>query len=221
MQLVISGTDTGVGKTRVTVLLTRGLRALGRSVWLHKPVACPLIDGKAEDAYPLEALCADGQDPASVVPVQLQAAAAPHIAAAAQGRALPLSELRAGLARIRLAPGDVLVEGVGGALVSLCDERATILDLCEDLPVLLVTRPHLGTLNHTALSVEAIQRRGRRVVGLVLNWHADLDPNELALRCAASELSAVTGVPVLYDLPFGAGDAHAEPLARAVLGAVA
>lgn len=224
LRVAVVGTDTGVGKTRVVAVLATGLRALGRRVWLHKPVACGGWDGRtAEDARALEPLRGDGQPAATLCPRQFPEPASPHLAAAAAGTAVALGDLLAGIDRCRPAGAghDLVVEGVGGLLVPLTAARETVADLvaAAGLSVVVVTRPHLGTLNHTALTVEAAGRRRIPVLGLVLNHHTAVD-DSLAVRSAAAELPALTGVPLLAILPFAPhtrDDAAARALAAAVL----
>ncbi len=203
--LAVIGTDTGVGKTRVTIGLVRGLRDLGRPCWLHKPVACGGWDGRSsEDARALIAEVGDGQPPDSVCPRQFAEAASPHLAAAAAGARLDLRAMAGAITGLR-GPHDLVVEGVGGLLVPLTPTRETLCDLLAvaRLPVLLVTRPDLGTLNHTALTVAHLRRAGISVLGLVVN-RARPCADDLATRSAATELAAVTMLPVLADLPYGA-----------------
>ncbi len=201
--LAVIGTDTGVGKTRVVTLLVAGLRALGERVWIHKPVACGGFDGTtSEDGRRLAELCGDHQEPASVCPWQFPGDASPHLAAAAAGHALDLEQLARTVAGLS---GDhqLVVEGVGGLLVPLTPARSTVLDLllaCA-LPALLVTRPHLGTLNHTALTVAVARARGLPLIGLVINAHAPVAPG-LAGDHAAAELMAITGLPLIAELPY-------------------
>jgi dethiobiotin synthetase len=218
--LAVIGTDTGVGKTRVVTLLVAGLRALGERVWIHKPVACGGFDGTTcEDGRRLAALCADRQEPASVCPWQFPAEASPHLAAEAAGRALDLDQLARTVASL-IGDHQLVVEGVGGLLVPLTRARATVLDLllASRLPALLVTRPHLGTLNHTALTVAVARARGLPLIGLVLNAHAPVVPG-LAGERAAAELSAITGLPLIAELPYlpPGSDPAAERAAALVL----
>jgi dethiobiotin synthetase len=226
LQVAVVGTDTGVGKTRVVDVLVTGLRRLGRQVWVHKPIACGGWDGaSAEDARALEPLRGPGQSAQDLCPLQFPEPASPHLAARAAGVEVAWSTLLANLNRCRPTPTDahdLVVEGVGGLLVPLTAERQTIADLvaAARLPVVIVTRPHLGTLNHTALTVEAAIRRGIRVLGLVLNHHTAVDES-LAVRSAAAELVAMTGVPLLATLPFAPHTRDpqaAVDLAAAVLG---
>jgi dethiobiotin synthetase len=227
--VAVVGTDTGVGKTRVVMLLTQGLRALGRRVWIHKPVACGGWDGaSAEDARALERLRGDGQPAQTLCPLQFPEPASPHLAARAAGHDTTVSALLAGIDRCRPDASqvhDLVVEGVGGLLVPLTGDRQTVADVVAQarLPVVVVTRPHLGTLNHTALTVAVARQRGLTVLGLVLNHHTAVD-DSLAVQSAATELVALTGVPLLATLPFTpqfaphtATEARAVDLAEALL----
>lgn len=223
--LAVVGSDTGVGKTLITGLLVHALRAAGRRVWLHKPVACGgWHAGTAEDARTLQAWRGDGQPAASICPRQFPEPASPHLAAAAAGDAVHLADLLTALDAVRPTARqrhDLLVEGVGGLLVPLTPRRETLCDLlvAARLPVLLVTRPHLGTLNHTALTVAHARRRGLVLAGLVVNEHAPAG-DSLAVRSAGRELAAVTGLPVLAHLPHGdrpAQERQAAALAASLL----
>lgn len=204
-RLAVIGTDTGVGKTAVTLLLARGLRALGEAVWLHKPVACGGWDGtSSEDGRALRAACDDGQDPATVCPREFPEPCSPHLAAQAAGHRTTLDQLLQPATGLQPPAGTVLVlETAGGLLAPLTAARETNADLLAALgwPALLVTRPHLGTLNHTQLTVNECRRRGLRVLGLVINHHQRVEDG-LAVRSVAAELTALTGLPVLAELPF-------------------
>ena len=225
MRLAMIGTDTGVGKTAVTVLLAQGLRARGRQVWLHKPVACGGWDGQAsEDGRALRAACGDDQDPATVCPLEFPEPCSPHLAAEAAGVDVTLDAMLARIAGLEPrgpvgagAPRSLLLETAGGLLAPLTSTRQTNADLLAALawPVLLVTRPHLGTLNHTQLTVNECRRRGLDLVGLVVNHHERLAPS-LAIRSAAAELAILTGLPVLAELPCGPCQDDAMRLASAL-----
>lgn len=211
LEILILGTDTGVGKTAVTVGLAQALRRRGRTVWVHKPVACGgWAEGQAEDGRRLVEACAQGQPPTSVCPFQYPEPASPHLAASSPPS---LAELRANLAAVRGAH-DLIVEGVGGLLVPLTATYAIIADVAAGLPALIVTRPDLGTLNHTALTVNEARRRGMHLLGLIINAARPV-ADSLATRTAARELAAMTTLPVLAQLRHGSQDV--ESLADAVL----
>ena len=99
----------------------------------------------------------------------------------------------------------VLVEGAGGLLVRFDDAGGTLADVAGQLgaPVLVVAAAGLGTLNHTALTVEVLRHRGLSCAGVVIGaWPAEPD---LAARCNLADLPAVAGVPLLGAVPAGAG----------------
>jgi dethiobiotin synthetase len=182
MRLVICGTDTDVGKTVVSALLVEGL---GARYW--KPVQSGIEGGGDRDR--LQALLA--LPPQRIVPeaYRLAAPVSPHWAAEREGLAIDPE-------RLALPPGDgpLVVETAGGVLVPLRRDWLQIEQLQRwNLPVVLVARSGLGTLNHTLLTLEALRRRQLTVLGLVLNGppHPD-NPGTLA------ELGAV---PVLAELP--------------------
>lgn len=218
MQLAIIGTDTGVGKTHVTLLLAAGLRALGRQVWLHKPVACGDWDGcSADDGRRLRAAVGDGQDPASVCPYEFPEPMSPHLAAAQAGVQLTAELFDAGLARVR-GNHDLLVEGAGGLLAPLTHDRLSFAELLPrwDLPAILVTRPDLGTLNHTALTVRCARAAGIRLLGLVVSCARPTNAT-LAVRMAPAEMTSMTGLPVLAEIPYQPSKTNHNELAHAVL----
>ena len=220
MQLAIIGTDTGVGKTHVTVRLAAGLRAHGRRVWLHKPVACGDWDGtSADDGRRLRSAVGDGQDPATVCPYEFPEPLSPHLAAARAGTTLTADLFDAGIAAVRGAH-DLLVEGAGGLLSPLTHDRLSYAELLPrwGLPAIIVTRPDLGTLNHTALTVRAARSAGIPLIGLVIST-AQPGPASLAALLAAPELAELTGLRLLAELPYQASPPSGYALADAVLAA--
>ncbi len=215
LTLLILGTDTNVGKTWVTCLLARGLTARGRRVWVHKPIACGGWDGtSSDDGRTLRALAqemASDQPLDTVCPREFPEPASPHLAAAAAGAVVTLAEMRAALQSVmadaRRYGADLLIESAGGLLSPLTCERATIVEVVRELglPALLVTRSHLGTLNHTALTVRVAKAEDLPLIGLVVNHHPPV-LGDLATRTAAGDLYAITGRQILAELPHGTTD---------------
>ncbi|KAF0652055.1 dethiobiotin synthase [Cyanobium sp. Copco_Reservoir_LC18] len=182
MRLVVCGTDTDVGKTVVSALLVQGL---GATYW--KPVQSGMEGGG--DTGRVQQLL--GLPPERVLPeaYRLTAPVSPHWAAERDGVSIDP-------ARLALPAGDgpLVVETAGGLLVPLRRNWLQIEQIAVwGLPVLLVARSGLGTLNHTLLSLEALKRRSIPVLGLVLNG----DPHPDNPRT----LEALGGVPVLAELP--------------------
>lgn len=172
--LFVSGTDTGCGKTRVACALARGLRAAGLRIRVLKPVetGCAEREGSLvpADALALAAAAGDDAPLERLCPYRLRLAAAPEVAARAQGIELESARIAGALALARAGADAVLVEGAGGLLVPLgaeLDMAGLARDL--ELPVLIVARARLGTLNHTLLTLEAAAARGLHVLGVAIS----------------------------------------------------
>ncbi len=199
-----TGTDTGVGKTFVTAAVARLLRGQSRPVRVCKPVAtgARLVGGRwlSEDTTILAEAAAAAAD--EVTRYTFPDPVAPPVAARRQGARLTLSALAQAVADSR-RPGTVLlVEGVGGLLCPLT-ETETVADLAAvlQLPLVVVTRRSLGTLNHTLLTVEAACSRGLEVAGVVVNEVAP--PASLAEETNVEELTRRLRVPLLAVVPHG------------------
>jgi dethiobiotin synthetase len=165
----VTGTDTGVGKTLVTAALAVALRARGLDAGIVKPVQSG--DG---DAATLKRWAGLEEEPDEIAPYALATPLAPLVAARLEGRELRLEEVAArvrGLAERRQV---TIVEGAGGLLVPVGPDW-TIGDLAAalGLPLLIVARAGLGTVNHTLLTVSEARRLGLEVAGVVLNGRGD------------------------------------------------
>ena len=174
LRLFVTGTDTGVGKTRVAAALCLAFVAAGRRVAGMKPVASGCLatdDGlRNEDALALQASMNVRAGYAEVNPFAFEPAIAPHIAAAEAGRPIDFQVLDRSYQRLALQSDVTVVEGAGGWLAPLDDTR-TFADLAArwQLDVLLVVGLRLGCLNHALLTVESIHRQGLRLAGWVGN----------------------------------------------------
>jgi dethiobiotin synthetase len=164
----VVGTDTGVGKTVVTAGLTGWLRERGTEAVAVKP--CQTGYPPDDDAAFVNSVC--GAADAAVCLQRLSPPLAPEVAARETDEDVTLSykSIRDGVTEVVTASETAVVEGIGGLRVPLADGREVI-DLVADvgLPALVVSRSGLGTLNHTALTVRALRRKGVPVVGVVLN----------------------------------------------------
>ncbi|WP_409426190.1 dethiobiotin synthase [Mycobacterium sp. SMC-11] len=198
--LVITGTGTGVGKTIATAALAGAARQADLDVAVCKPVQTGTADGDDDLAEVgrlsgVSELFAAARYPAPLAP----AAAAEQAGMTLPSRAELLDMIRAADRPGRLT----LVEGAGGLLVELAADRVTLRDLAVDLgaPVLVVVDAELGTLNHTALTLESLAGQGLSCAGLVIgSWPAR--PG----RAATSNRGALARqAPVRAVLPAGAG----------------
>ncbi len=206
--LFFTGTDTGAGKTFVVAAIARLLRAAGLAVRMSKPVAAGAThDGSgwvSEDTLLLaSAAGVSGREELdAITPRVLAEPAAPSVAARAAGVELDLRDIAESV-RKQARPGAILlVEGVGGLLCPLTD-RETVADLVRELslPLVVVGRRSLGTLNHTLLTVEAARSRQLAVAGVVISETAQ--PVSLAERTNVEELRRRLDVPLLGLLPHG------------------
>jgi dethiobiotin synthetase len=168
----VTGTDTGVGKTRVAVALLRTLAGAGVRAVGMKPVAAGFEPGSGANADVLALREAGNVDApaADRNPYGFADPVAPHLAAEAAGASIVMGDIVAAGERLRRVADALIVEGAGGALVPL-DARHDMLDVAAalELPVLLVVGMRLGCLNHALLTELAVRRRGLVLCGWVAN----------------------------------------------------
>ncbi|MBG0815211.1 dethiobiotin synthase [Planomonospora sp. ID82291] len=210
--LVVTGTDTGVGKTVVTAAVAALARERGSTVAVVKPAQTGVGENEPGDLDDVIRL--------SGVTTTFELARFPDPlapAAAARVSGLPPVSLAEAAVRIKELTGShrlVVVEGAGGLLVRFDEEGFTLADLARMLhaPVLVVARASLGTLNHTALTLEAVAGRGLDLAGLVIgSWPPD--PG-LAERCNVADLEMLAARPLAGVLPEGAGGLDRASFAR-------
>lgn len=216
--LFVTGTDTGVGKTFVGCAIVRGLRAAGIGVGVMKPVETGVPSAGPEDARALR-LAAGVDDPLEAIcPQQFALPAAPSVAARAEGRRVSRPAIHAAWTTLRARHDFMLVEGAGGLLVPL-DEEADVADLARELglPVLLVARASLGTLNHTRLSLEAAAHRGLDVFGVAISHSAEREPESDELNL--EELRRRLGASLVLELPHRLGTPRSSKERSAASGA--
>jgi dethiobiotin synthetase len=199
----VTGTDTGVGKTFVGVaLLTRG-RQRGLRAFGFKPIETGVSPGRDGEDQQLLCDAAGGWQTGNLRGLyRFRQPAAPRVAAEAEGTTVDLARIgavyREGLAT-KPEPELVLVEGAGGWRVPVTDEADTSsLAKTVGLPVIVVARAGLGTINHSLLTVEAIERDGCSVAALVLNVRHDDD--RIFARSNEQEIRARWPRPIIYFL---------------------
>jgi dethiobiotin synthetase len=215
--LFITATDTDVGKTYVTALIARQLRAEGKRVGIYKPVcsgAGTTSEGElfwADVETHFDAL--DGQfERERICPQCFQAPAAPPVAARLENQSVNTRLLQDGFDWWSAQVDILLVEGVGGFLCPLT-ETEYVADFATDikLPVAVVAPRGLGAINQTLLTIEAIRHRGLIPAGIVLNQHIAPE-NSIAEITNPSELGQRTDVPILACLQFEQRDELRDPI---------
>jgi dethiobiotin synthetase len=203
---LVTGTDTGVGKTFVTGGLAAELAGRGVPVGVMKPFATGArsIRGRlvSDDARYLKS-SAGVDDPLDLInPICLKPPLAPSMASEVAKTPIDLKKVWSAYNTLCARHPTLLVEGAGGLLVPLLT-KLTVADLAQKmrLPLLIVTRPSLGTLNHTALTVHVARSYGLRILGLVVNATGPARKG-LAERLNPAALELLTRVPVLGEVPY-------------------
>jgi dethiobiotin synthetase len=197
--LLVTGTDTGVGKTFVACALAHAWRAAGRRVGVVKPVETG-VETEPEDARRLAAAADDRSPLDDLCPYRLRAPLAPAVAARLEGVVVDVDRIVALIER-RCREVDVLVvEGAGGLLVPIAG-TATYLDLAARLrlPLLVVAANRLGTVNHCALTARVAASAGVAILGFVLSQPAPATDASSSSNVAT--IAELTGLRCLGVLP--------------------
>ena len=202
----ITGTDTNVGKTVVTACLLALYREQGIDTGVMKPIETG-VDQECSseansDAKFLLTISGNGDPLEEICPIRLKPTAAPLQAARITGQTIDISLILENFRRLQAKHDRMLVEGIGGLLVPLT-ANYSVSDLIKDmnLPLIIVSRFSLGTINHTLLTVKAAQETGVEIAGIILNHSEDRPLNEIELG-QASLIQELSNVPILGECPF-------------------
>jgi len=196
--IFIAGTDTGVGKTLVTGLLASYLIGKGKSVVTQKWIST----GNTDDIRIHSKIMglASTENRGLIVPYSFKFAASPHLAASLERKLINENKIKKAFLVLSRRYDSVIVEGTGGILVPV-SRKNLLIDIVEALrlPVILVVHNRLGAINHTLMSIEALQKRGISIIGVVLNNLSKtkkviLDDNQRIIE-------EISGVTVLGELP--------------------
>jgi dethiobiotin synthetase len=204
--IFITGTDTDVGKTVVAGALAMGLKKIGFSVGVMKPVetGCKKVGKRLipSDAIFLKKASGSRDSLDLINPYRFEKSLAPSVASELEGGRIDISRILKTFDIIKKRHNIVIIEGAGGILVPVYKDYL-FLDLIRDLglPVLIVARPWLGTINHTLLTIRCAQEYGIPVIGFILNYTKDLkpDPSEKTNPLVIKRLS---NVPLIGIFPF-------------------
>ena len=182
LPITICGIDTGVGKSVVTGLLARHLLDRGKVVITQKPVQTG-CNGRPEDILLHRRLMGAEWHPLDeqklTCPYCFPFPASPHLAAELAGTAIDPEQLDRATRTLVGQVDQLIIEGAGGLLVPLTRTLLLLDYLAErSYPIILVTSPRLGSINHTLLCLEAVKQRNVQLLGLVYNLHGD-HPREI------------------------------------------
>lgn len=200
----ITGTDTGVGKTIVSAGLALALKSRGIRVGVMKPVATDCFGPNnrlisMDAAYLMEA--AENEFPPLVNPLRYRNPLAPQVAATIEKKEIHIEVIYKAFETLQKLYDFVIVEGIGGLMVPIT-QNFYVSNLIKELniPTLIVSRPGLGSINHTLLTIEACMIRGIDVTGIIFN-RMPVANYSLAEITNPKVIHDLTGVPILGNLP--------------------
>ena len=170
--IFVTGTDTGVGKTVCAAALLAAAKSLGLNPSYMKPVQTGCAtDSDLDFCSTAAGLRIDPKDRPFMVPYAFTPPCSPHLAAAKARATISIAKINKSFSRLCARHDFVVVEGAGGVLVPINRKPQTMLDVMSalKLPVVLVARPGLGTINHTLLSLAALRGAGLRVIAVLFS----------------------------------------------------
>ena len=219
--LLVTGTDTGIGKTVIAGAIANWFRRQGNRVAALKPAGSGCVrrrEGLVSEDAEFLAHCADASHPLDVIcPVRYAEPLAPAVAAERAKEPLDWTAIDRSIATMSQGSDVLIVEGVGGVMVPM-DPKHTFLDVARwlKLPAVVVARPGLGTINHTLLTVNALRDAGVPVAGVVINRYPAQNA-DVAAETNPRAIEKWGKVPVLCivpDVPAGVSDRlHADVVA--------
>ena len=201
----VTGTDTGVGKTWIAAGITAVWRRWGLSAGYFKPVqsGCPEENGRLipTDARFAQELAGLAEPLELLTPSTLRLPLAPGVAAAREGVSVDLEGIAQAWGELGSRYHLLVVEGAGGLYVPLRDTDFLVLDMIKwlKLPLIVVARAGLGTINHTVLTVKAAQKIGVPVAGVVINRYPERP--SLAEETNPEVIARLTDTPILGKVP--------------------
>ncbi len=198
--IFVTGTDTGVGKTIVTASIAWNLIQAGRKVGVLKPVQTGTIVSGPTDIEFVQSLFGEDSPLDVACPYMFPDPVAPLVASMLSGERIDIRSIEDSYSKLADQNDTVIVEGAGGLQVPILEDYF-MSDLAMDLniPILIVTRPNLGTLNHTFLTLESAKRKGLDVVGIVISNYP-WDPG-IPEQTNPELIISMTGVNILGILP--------------------
>lgn len=204
--IFVTGTDTGVGKTVIAGALAALLRADGVNVGVMKPVQSGGIreNGRliSEDSRFLMKAARVDDDLSLVNPYCLEPALSPNVAADISDVRIDPSAIVRAFDELASRHDMVIVEGAGGLLVPIRDDFLIAdLILALNLPIVVVARPNLGTINHSLLTLCYAQRLGIKAIGTVINGYRE-DAAGIAEKTSPAIIERLSGVPLIGIVPY-------------------
>jgi dethiobiotin synthetase len=197
----VTGTDTGVGKTIIACGLAAVLKEKRFDVGVFKPLLSGILrDDPESDTSLLKKMSQTYLSHEDITPFEFKEPLAPYVAGKLEGKLIGIEEVLHYWEMIRGKHQYFIVEGAGGISVPL-GENFLVSDLIKalELPIVIVARPNLGTINHTFLTVQYAKSMGLRIAGIVINGISDHP--DLAEITNPKLIEELCGVPILGITP--------------------
>jgi len=181
-QYFVTGIGTDIGKTVVSAILAEALQA---HYW--KPIQAGDLENS--DSIKVRNLCSNAVTIIEET-FRLKTAASPHSAAKIDGINIKLSDLK-----FPLIDGNLIIEGAGGVMVPINDKGELFIDYIDHLklPVIVVSRNYLGSINHTLMTIEALKNRGLEILGIIFNGDENIASENIILK--------ITDLPCIAKIP--------------------
>jgi dethiobiotin synthetase len=202
----ITGTDTGVGKTVITLALIKAACRLGFTVCGMKPVESGCLQQGdvlvPSDGKFIKTIAHMEENIGHITPCRFKSPLAPLPASEIEGITVDFEKIIKAFADLSKKYDVVIVEGIGGLLVPITGNYFVI-DMAKDfnLPLIVVSRPSLGTINHTMLTVNYALKEGLRVAGIIINYNQPPE-NTLAEATNPEIIKRISPVPVIGIFPY-------------------
>lgn len=212
--IFITGTDTGVGKTCIAVGLIKAMKKRGLNVCPMKPAetGCSVKKGELIPEDAMKLIIASGvTEPLDVInPYRMRRPLAPSVAADIEGVRISRAKILSAYNGLTKKYDTMIVEGAGGIMVPIC-KQYLYLDLAHDLrlPIVIVARPGLGTINHTLLTIEAAKNKGLTVAGVIINYALKTGKG-LSEKTNPDVIEKLGGVPILGVVPYSLDPEHSR-----------
>ena len=196
--IFVTGTDTEIGKTAITAGLAAVLKRRGINAGVMKPISA----GGRADAKLLRRAARSDQPLDTINPIYLRDPLSPNIAARREEKILDLAPVFDAFNHLSKIHDYLLVEGVGGLLVPITDDFL-VADLAArlDLPLLIVARAALGTINHTLLTIEAARARGLQINSVIYNT-LSAGSSDVSAQMSPEVVTRISGVPSSGTIPY-------------------
>lgn len=202
--IFVTATDTEIGKTLIAGGIAGALKARGMDVGVFKPIQSGHLAAHVDgDAARLKRMSGAVEDVEDICPFSFEEPLAPRLAMQRAKQNITLDDVQRHYMSVSERHRHMIVEGAGGLVVPYTtDGLVADCAVMMDLPVLIVARPNLGTVNHTALTVAYAKMCGLRIGGIIVNGYGQTLPVGPAEEHNPDMIREITGIDVIGIVPW-------------------